>query len=183
MAATGVSNNSLEDFYKAQVGTEIGGPAGIGMLNQYIGPINRQVMPATPNANSFASSAAAEATTGVGQMAITTGANTPGIGSFAMPIAGPSRAGGTGNPDLPSVGPDQARLVDPKVAAATDAAIESLDAESQDASNAEDPRQSRSDKVSRRATPTQSTPRRAWNIDPDKSESLDAEPTPGSAPR
>ncbi len=40
------------------------------------------------------------AATGLGQITITTGANTLGISSFAYPTAGPSRAGGTGNPDV-----------------------------------------------------------------------------------
>ena len=49
-------------------------------------------------------SAAPDVDSGVGQQTITTGANTLGIGSFAMPTAGPSRAGGTGNPNLYSGG-------------------------------------------------------------------------------
>jgi len=100
MAATGLTSNSYEDFYKAQVGTEIGGAAGVGMLalnnprpGQFV------VLPGTvPTAGPGA--AYPEATTGLGQITITTGANTPGISSFATPTAGPSHAGGTGNAAL-----------------------------------------------------------------------------------
>ena len=100
MAATGLTSNSYEDFYKAQVGTEIGGAAGVGMLalnnprpGQFV------VLPGTVPTTGPAA-AYPEATTGVGQMTITTGANTLGISSFATPTAGPSRAGGTGNVNL-----------------------------------------------------------------------------------
>lgn len=100
MAATGLTSNSYEDFYKAQVGTEIGGAAGVGMLalnnprpGQFV------VLPGTVPTTGPAA-AYPEATTGLGQMTITTGANTPGISSFATPTAGPSRAGGTGNANL-----------------------------------------------------------------------------------
>jgi hypothetical protein len=164
MAATGLTDNSVQDFYKSQVGTEIGGPGGVGMLDQNIGPVSQQLVASAVNLSRDASlPAAAEATTGVGQMVITTGANTPGIGSFAMPIAGPSRAGGTGNPKLPVPAPDQARLptVDPQKAAATDAAIESFDAESQGPVVAEKPAKPKN------ATGTFRTGRRAWNFDGD----------------
>ena len=60
-------------------------------------------------------STAPDVDSGVGQQIITTGANTLGIGSFAMPTAGPSRAGGTGNPNLASGG-----------GAAVDVALEEL---------------------------------------------------------
>jgi hypothetical protein len=100
MAATGLTDNSYEDFYKSQVGTEIGGPAGVGMLdvaltvNQGIFITMPGTMPAGSNSYGF------DASSGVGQMLLTTGANTLGIGSFATPTAGPSRAGGTGNAAL-----------------------------------------------------------------------------------
>ncbi len=100
MAATGLTSNSYEDFYKAQVGTEIGGAAGVGLLalnnprpGQFV------VLPGTVPTTGPAA-AYPEAATGVGQMTITTGANTPGISSFATPTAGPSRAGGSGNANL-----------------------------------------------------------------------------------
>jgi hypothetical protein len=97
MAATGLTDGSYEDFYKSQVGTEIGGPAGVGML-ALIAPTTPGVFVPLPGtvpagSNSFEFDAAS----GVGQMLLTTGANTLGIGSFATPTAGPSRAGGTGN--------------------------------------------------------------------------------------
>jgi hypothetical protein len=102
MAATGLTSNSYQDVYKAVVGTEIGGAAGVGMLDQaLLAPGIRPFGFATvanlpPNpAASFP-----EANTALGQMTITTGANTLGISSFAYPTAGPSRAGGTGNAAL-----------------------------------------------------------------------------------
>jgi len=97
MAATGLTNSSYEDFYKAQVGTEIGGAAGVGMLDELASAIPGVfvAVPGTTPAgsNSFEFNAAS----GVGQMLLTTGANTLGISSFVTPTAGPSRAGGTGN--------------------------------------------------------------------------------------
>ncbi len=98
MASTGLTNNSYEDFYKAQVGTEIGGPAGVGMLSttsQGSGFITGLF--ANPLNTGPVRSDALNIDSGVGQLTITTGANTPGISSFATPTAGPSRAGGTGN--------------------------------------------------------------------------------------
>jgi hypothetical protein len=122
MEATALTNGSYEDFYKSQVGTEIGGPAGVGMVDSD---------PTVPAALLMSRAAAAadapislfpEATTGTGQMTITTGANTPGIGSFAMPIAGPSRAGGTGTSRSGPLEGGLSKSNDPAV----DAAIESL---------------------------------------------------------
>jgi hypothetical protein len=102
MAATAVTTNSYEDFYKSQVGTESGGAAGVGMLAQAlraprIGELgfgNVSTVAVDPM-SSFP-----QANTALGQMTITTGANTLGISSFAYPTAGPSRAGGTGNAAL-----------------------------------------------------------------------------------
>lgn len=100
MAATGLTDGSYEDFYKSQVGTEIGGPAGVGML-ALIAPTTPGVFVPLPGtvpagSNSFEFDAAS----GVGQMLLTTGANTLGVSSFVTPTAGPSRAGGTGNAAL-----------------------------------------------------------------------------------
>jgi len=106
MAATGLSINSVEDFYNSVTGTEGGGAAGTGMFDN--GAFNTAVFggqfAATgPNLSGIGDPFSPYATTGLGQITITTGANTLGIGSFATPTAGPSRAGGTGNPDLVSV--------------------------------------------------------------------------------
>lgn len=164
MAASGLTNNSLEDFYKSQVGTEIGGPAGIGMVNQRIGPIYSSPQFSTIDVNLGTSDPLnPDADSGVGQMTITTGANTPGIGSFAMPTAGPSKAGGTGNPMRPSIDAD--------VAAATDAAIESLDTKSpgpdgdRGGKNAEETKPA---EVARQVEPAKPTGRRAYDIDAEK---------------
>lgn len=102
MAATGLTNNSYEDFYKAQVGTEIGGPAGVGMLAQALRAprIGELGFGTAPNVTPDPASSFPQANTALGQMTITTGANTLGISSFAYPTAGPSRAGGTGNAAL-----------------------------------------------------------------------------------
>ncbi|MEX0978548.1 MAG: hypothetical protein WDZ48_06835, partial [Pirellulales bacterium] len=43
MASTGLSNNSVEDFYKSQTGTEAGGAAGVGMFDDNIGPATGNV--------------------------------------------------------------------------------------------------------------------------------------------
>jgi hypothetical protein len=162
MAATGLTNNSYEDFYKAQVGTEIGGPAGVGMIDDTPGAVVSTFRAAADNTfNGFSS--AASATTGVGQMVITTGANTPGIGSFAMPIAGPSRAGGTGRVTIPSLDGLSSKSNDPAV----DAAIESLFADPEDPAAAEKPADSDPAKVSKRPAPTFKTGRRAFDIDTD----------------
>jgi hypothetical protein len=176
MASTGVTNNSVEDFYKSQVGTEAGGAAGIGMFDDNIGPVAGTATTSTAGADSRnPGSAYPEATTGVGQMVITTGANTPGIGSFAMPIAGPSRAGGTGDPRVGAGAPD--------VAAATDAAIELLESEMQDLSVAERPENSKSIEVSKKVTSKESTGRRAWDIDTDAAQQGDNRPVLAGAKR
>ncbi len=114
MAATSLTTNSYQDFYKSQVGTEIGGPGGVGMLDSLL--VDPQLfVELAANVMNMGNAAATfpEATTGVGQMTITTGANTLGISSFAYPTAGPSRAGGTGNANLGSpTGPVEANAVD-----------------------------------------------------------------------
>jgi hypothetical protein len=113
MASTGLTNNSYEDFYKAQVGTEIGGAAGVGMLAQALkAPRPGEFMTLPGTVQGASPDFFPAATTGVGQMVLTTGANTLGIGGFATPTAGPSRAGGTGNTNLM-----------PPEAAATDQAL------------------------------------------------------------
>ncbi len=102
MQSSAVTTGSYQDIYKSQVGTEVGGPGGVGMLDlQWV------LMGAIPSnfelsaVNSYRTlDAYPTATTGLGQITITTGANTLGISSFAYPTAGPSRAGGTGNPAL-----------------------------------------------------------------------------------
>lgn len=100
MAATGLTNNSYEDFYKAQVGTEIGGPAGVGMLAELSSAIPGVFVPVAGTVPTGSNSFEFNAGSGVGQMLLTTGANTLGISSFMTPTAGPSRAGGTGNAAL-----------------------------------------------------------------------------------
>jgi hypothetical protein len=126
MASTGLTTNSYEDFYKAQVGTEIGGAAGVGMLAMALAaprPGQFLVLPGTVPTTPQA--AYPEATTGLGQITNTTGANTLGISSFAYPTAGPSRAGGTGNAALGGgIAPPA-----PAQAAAVDRAIEELSLE------------------------------------------------------
>jgi|GEM_PF-2319498 len=97
MAATGLTNNSYEDFYKAQVGTEIGGAAGVGMLDELASAIPGVFVPVAGTVPVGPNSFEFNAGSGVGQMLLTTGANTLGISSFVTPTAGPSRAGGTGN--------------------------------------------------------------------------------------
>jgi hypothetical protein len=102
MAATGLTNNSYEDFYKSQVGTEIGGAAGVGLLDQALRAprIGELGLGNVSNVAVDPTSSFPQANTALGQMTITTGANTLGISSFAYPTAGPSRAGGTGNAAL-----------------------------------------------------------------------------------
>lgn len=102
MAATGLTNNSYEDFYKSQVGTEIGGAAGVGLLDQALRAprIGELGLGNVSNLVVDPASSFPQANTALGQMTITTGANTLGISSFAYPTAGPSRAGGTGNAAL-----------------------------------------------------------------------------------
>ncbi|REK12710.1 MAG: hypothetical protein DWQ37_10790 [Planctomycetota bacterium] len=103
MQASAITTGSVQDIYFATVGNEGGGVAGIGMEDQplptaaayvpqfgniWLGPAN----PADPTGYG--------ADSGLGQLTRTTGANTLGISSFASPTAGPSRSGGTGNPNL-----------------------------------------------------------------------------------
>jgi hypothetical protein len=185
MASTGLSNNSVEDFYKSQTGTEAGGAAGVGMFDDNIGPISANVGPTSSFAQGSPNSRSAypEATTGVGQMVITTGANTPGIGSFAMPIAGPSRAGGTGDARVGGGAPARTGAAVPDVAAATDAAIELLSNEMHDLSVAERKEKSSSIEVSKKVAPQQPTGRRAWDIDTDNSKQAADRPAATGAKR
>jgi hypothetical protein len=164
MAASGLGDGSLQDFYKAQVGSEAGGAGGVGMLDQNIGPIAQSFpVTATSPLGSFASHFAQYGSS-IGQLAVTTGANTPGIGSFALPIAGPSRAGGTGNPDLPTPNPQ---------AQAADAAIESLFAEPSKTAVAAQDADAQPQPASERKTADQTvigtkpSARRSWDIAPD----------------
>jgi hypothetical protein len=97
MASTGLTNNSVEDFYRAQVGTESGGAAGVAMSDDgIVAPMSESVRQGQPAVADVQQGNAPSADSGVGQMLLTTGANTLGIGSFAVAIAGPSRSGGTG---------------------------------------------------------------------------------------
>jgi hypothetical protein len=64
------------------------GPQAVNNLVGTASASNR-VVPAS-------NTAAPDATTGVGQMTITNGVNTPGIGSFAMPTCGTGSMGGSG---------------------------------------------------------------------------------------
>lgn len=105
MESSAITTGSVQDIYFSVVGNEGGGAAGIGMMDQpmptaaaYVpqfGAIN--FGPANPL---YPAETAFDAGSGLGQMTLTTGANTLGISSFANPTAGPSRAGGTGNPNL-----------------------------------------------------------------------------------
>jgi hypothetical protein len=168
MAATGLTNNSLEDFYKAVVGTEVGGPAGVYMVDEDIQPVLTGLFFSTLDVDSTAAdSLHPEADSGVGQQTITTGANTPGIGSFASPTAGPSRAGGTGNVNS-LLGGDLA---------AADAAMEELFGE------ANQEKVAKADSDAEAASPTTNAPtrigstataRRAWSIDPDEADAEEA---------
>lgn len=181
MASTGLTNSSVEDFYKAQVGTEAGGAAGIGMFDNVIGPLSHERPIVTANASPDGPEAGyADATTGVGQMVITTGANTPGIGSFAVPIAGPSRAGGTGNANLSPFAGDTAAL---------DAAIESLFTDPAEDAVAKRGSESKPEKVAEQKTgektALESKPsgRRAWNIAPQAPAAEKAAPVGAGAER
>jgi hypothetical protein len=171
MASTGLTTGSYEDFYKSQVGTEIGGPAGVAMVDDTAGPVMSTFRVAAEN-TVIAVSPYAENVTGVGQMVITTGANTPGIGSFAMPIAGPSRAGGTGTATMPSLDGSLSRSDDADI----DAAIESLFADPEDSSVAASEEGSQSAKVSERPEPTVKTGRRSFDIEGGEAESSAQEP-------
>jgi hypothetical protein len=169
MASTGLTNNSYEDFYKAQVGTEIGGPAGVGMTNSIPGTAFANTFRAAAD-NTIGVSSSALADTGVGQMVITTGANTPGIGSFAMPIAGPSRAGGTGSP----AGPSPDGLFSKSDNAAIDAAIEELFTEPEELAESNQKRDAESTKVSER--PEFKTGRRAFDLDAEEADRHEPQP-------
>jgi hypothetical protein len=164
MSATGLGDGSMQDFYKAQVGSEGGGPGGVGMFGEDIGPTAKSFAAANVQALASFSSHFADFASGVGQMAVTTGANTPGIGSFALPIAGPSRAGGTGNPDLPIPTPEEQ---------AADAAIEALLAESGEtplaAQTQSSPRQKTPETKTAEQTMIGARPavRRSWDIEPE----------------
>lgn len=183
MASTGLTNNSVEDFYRSQVGTEAGGAAGTGMFDNDIGP-----MAGTPRFSTAAAnpgnpvSSYPDATTGVGQMTITTGANTPGIGSFAMPTAGPSRAGGTGNANSPLASTAAAD-------AAADAAIEALFADPNEPAVARQDQDPKPAEVTEQKTGDETmigskpTGRRAWDIAPDEPEPEKAAPVAAGAKR
>jgi hypothetical protein len=164
MAASGLGDGSMEDFYKAQVGTEQGGGGGVGMFGEDIGPASRPFAVASANALASFTSHFAEYASGVGQMAVTTGANTPGIGSFALPIAGPSRAGGTGNPALPVPTPEEQ---------AADAAIESLFAEPDQTAVAAQTLDAQPQKTPETRTSEQTVigtkpaVRRSWDLEPE----------------
>jgi len=99
MAAMALTTNSVADFYLATVGTEIGAMLGAATFNPAAAASARRVAATGLNMRG-AVLGSVEATTAVGQMTITTGANTPGIGSFAMPITGPAPGRGGGNADM-----------------------------------------------------------------------------------
>ncbi|MBI3838903.1 MAG: hypothetical protein HY288_13350 [Planctomycetia bacterium] len=65
------------------------GPLAVNGLVGGIGLVNNVIVPP-------ANTSGPDATTGVGQMTITNGANTLGIGSFATPTCGTGSMGGTG---------------------------------------------------------------------------------------
>jgi hypothetical protein len=176
MAATGLTNNSVEDFYKAQVGTEIGGPAGVYMVNQRIQPVLTGLFFSTIDNDAPSDPMVFDASTGVGQQTITTGANTPGIGSFASATAGPSRAGGTGNPNSPLGGS----------LSAADAAMEQLFGDPDKEAVAQTDSEDEPAEFAERAIDkpallgSKQTARRAWSISPDELEA-DAEAKPAAA--
>ncbi len=165
MAATGLTSNSLEDFYKAVVGTEIGGPAGVYMVDEDIDMVPTGLFFSTVDAVlDSAEPISPDIDSGVGQQTITTGANTLGIGSFASPTAGPSKAGGTGNLNAPLL----------RDLAAADAAIEELFGEGDEESVAKTESDAAPVDVPEQTTsaPTmigsKAMARRAWNIAPDE---------------
>lgn len=133
----------------------------------------------TDDDSASADSFAPDIDSGVGQQTITTGANTPGIGSFATPTAGPSRAGGTGNPNSPLGGG----------LAAADAAIEELSREFDEESLAKTDSDAEPVDVAERTTsaPTRigskATARRAWDIAPDELDAEEASPAAAGADR
>jgi hypothetical protein len=100
MAATGITDGSYEDIYKSVVGTEAGGPGGVGMLDLVAPAVPGVFTPQPGTVSAGSGPFDFNAGSGVGQMLLTTGANTLGISSFATPTAGPSHAGGTGNAAL-----------------------------------------------------------------------------------
>jgi hypothetical protein len=155
MAASALQNGSYEDFYRSQVGTELGGNAGVGMLDS-IQAANNMAFRAPGTVAPAQSSPFAETASAVGQLTLTTGANTPGIGSFAMPTAGPSRSGGTGNASPGLAMPTN----EPQ---AVDAAIESLFGD--DAGKVAEKEQPEESRVSERKTG-----RRAFGFDPKNAE-------------
>lgn len=190
MNASALTDNSLEDFYKSVVGTEIGGAAGIGMVDQDIGPhdLFRTFVHLDDDLESDMEDA--YATTGLGLVTTTTGANTLGIGSFASPTAGPSRSGGTGNPALPGLGGAVAKATDGATDAAngamTDAAIESLFADMEDKSadesaSAQGADQAEPAQLSERVLATDAIGRRAFDIDPEEAEAAEAKEEPVGA--
>lgn len=128
--STGLTSNSVEDVYYSEEGTEGGGAAGIGMFDHGIGIINNddaEAFPADPTTGTPAIPNAPPATSGVGQMVITTGANTLGISSFATPTTGSLR-GATGGKlkDDPSQSPteQEARIkLSPHEETSTDPAV------------------------------------------------------------
>jgi len=171
MASTGLTTNSYEDFYKAQVGTEIGGPAGVGMVDTtpyhvastFRKAADNAINPITPFADND---------TGVGQMTLTTGANTLGIGSFAMPTAGPSRAGGTG---MMAGGPMWGGGLGKSEQDATDAAIEQLFTEPEGLADS-DAQDDEPAQVSDRPTSEVRTGRRSFGLDTEDADEPETAP-------
>lgn len=144
-----ITSGSMDDVYASLegFGPEVPLPTAAAYVPQF-GAIS--FGPADPN---LPTDYAPAAVTGVGQMTITTGANTPGISSFASPTAGPSRAGGTGNAKL---GHSEAEL-----AQAVDEAIRSFSEETGDQAllaptEGDEPSAERTSK-SREASPAKST--------------------------
>jgi hypothetical protein len=115
--STGLTSNSVEDVYYSEEGTEGGGAAGIGMFDNGIGAIDfddAEAFPTDPATTNPSIPNSPAATTGVGQMVITTGANTLGISSFASPTTGSLR-GATGgklkdDPDQAPAEEQEARI-------------------------------------------------------------------------
>lgn len=172
MQATGLTTNSYEDFYKAVVGTEIGGPAGVGMIDTTPNAVISTFQKAA-DGTMITTPTGAEATTGVGQMVVTTGANTPGISSFAMPIAGPSQIGGSDMVGTAGMGGGLPSTHD----TATDKAIESLFTPPDEQAVAADQRDG-GPEVSERKTG-----RRSFDIDPEHDTDDEKEAEPAGANR
>jgi hypothetical protein len=151
-----ITSGSMNDIYASLegVGPEVPLPTAAAYVPQF-GAIS--FGPADPN---LPADYAPGAVTGVGQMTITTGANTPGISSFAYPTAGPSRAGGTGNAMLGHSEAELAQAVDEAIRSFSEELQGSNDSGSADADESGQPAKSKSPPESKSVDGQSAEPRR-----------------------